>query len=111
MSINLQALGSFEPDELRLLYRTFDDVWSELTPKTHPSIYERTRTAIANALIQAAMAGERDPEKLWCHAMHRARALSTLYWMATDQAPPQDQVQRGLDLSSTPALAARSENS
>jgi hypothetical protein len=37
--------------------------------------------------MQAAMAGERDPERLWCHAMSRGRALSTLYWMTIDKLP------------------------
>ena len=68
MSIDLRTLGSFELDALAVLYRAFDDVWSELRPRTHPLIYDATRTAIANAPMQAAMAGERDPEKLWCHA-------------------------------------------
>jgi hypothetical protein len=84
MSANLQSLGSFDPVELRVLYQAFDDVWSELEAKTDPAIHGVTRNAIATALVQAAFAGERDPERLWCHGMQRARALTTLYWMTTE---------------------------
>jgi hypothetical protein len=85
MPTDLQSLGSFDPVELRVLYQAFDDVWSELESKTDPAIHGVTRNAIATALVQAAFAGERDPEKLWCHGMQRARALTTLYWMAAER--------------------------
>jgi hypothetical protein len=84
MAADLQSLGSFDPVELRVLYQAFDDVWSRLEPQTDPAIHSMTRNAIATALVQAAFAGEHDPEKLWCHAMQRARALTTLYWMAAE---------------------------
>src|SRR5262245_26673467 len=86
MSIDLQPVGSLEPDVLAVLRRAFDDVWLQVEPQTRLVIRDATRDAIATALIQAAMSGERDPEKLWCHAMNRARALSTLDWMSK-QAP------------------------
>jgi hypothetical protein len=84
MSVDLKAFGSFDPGVLHILYQVFDDVWSTLAPKTDPGIRDGTRNIIATALIQAAMTGERDPERLWCHAMNRARALSTLYWMSSE---------------------------
>jgi hypothetical protein len=87
MPINQQSLGSFDPGVLAVLYQAFDDVWLQLEKTTAPDIRDTTRNAIATALIQAAMGGERDPEKLWCHAMNRARALSTLHRM-TNQEPP-----------------------
>src|SRR5262245_48756974 len=87
MSSDLQPLGSFGPDVLTVLTHTFDDLWLQLEGQTALALREATRDAIATALIQAAMGGERDPEKLWCYAMNRARALSTLHWMTT-QAPP-----------------------
>jgi hypothetical protein len=80
MPINQQSLGSFDPSVLAVLYHAFDDVWLQLEKTTAPDIRDTTRNAIATALIQAAMGGERDPEKLWCHAMNRARTLSTLHW-------------------------------
>jgi hypothetical protein len=88
MPVDLQSLGSFDPVELRILYQAFDDVWAELERKTDPTIHADIRTAIAGALMQAAFAGERDPEKLWCHAMHRARALNTLFSMANESSGP-----------------------
>ena len=84
MSIDLTTLGSFDPETLRILSRAFDDVWSALEPEAHPGIHAATRDVIATALMQAAMAGERDPERLWCHAMNRARVMSMLYQMGRD---------------------------
>jgi hypothetical protein len=78
--------GIFEPDMLAVLYRAFDDVWSELRSKTDPAVHEVTRNAIATALMQAALGGELDPAKLRSHAMGRARALSSLYWIANQAA-------------------------
>ena len=92
MSRDLPTLGSFDPDTLRVLYKAFDDVWLELGPKTAPAIREATRNAVASALMQAAVAGERDPERLWCHALNRGRALSTLYWMTTETQPQRDAI-------------------
>jgi hypothetical protein len=89
MSINLQPLGSFDPGALAVLYQAFDDVWLQLEGATRPDLREITRNAIAMALIDAAMSGERDPEKLWAHAMRRGRAVCTLDWMAQESpAPP-----------------------
>ena len=89
MSINLQSLGSFDPGALAVLYQAFDDVWLQLEGTTCPDLREITRNAIAMALIDAAMSGERDPEKLWAHAMRRGRAVCTLDWMAQESpAPP-----------------------
>jgi hypothetical protein len=85
MPNDLQSPGSFDPDMLAVLNRALD-VWLQLEGQTALAIRDATRDAIATALIQAAMGGERDPEKLWCHAMNRVRALSTLQWMS-DQAP------------------------
>src|SRR5262245_60929433 len=85
--MTLQSLGSLDPVVLAILHNAFDDVWLQLEGTLSPTLREATRDAIATALIQAAMGGERDPEKLWCYAMNRARALSTLHWMTT-QAPP-----------------------
>jgi hypothetical protein len=79
--IDLQSPSSFDPEALVVLYQAFDDVWLQLEEATPPDLREATWNTIARALLQAAMAGERDPEKLWCHAMSRARALSTLYSM------------------------------
>ena len=81
LSRSLEARGSFDPVELGVLYQAFDDVWLELAPHIDPVIHELARRTIASALMEAAIGGERDPEKLWCHGMHRGRALSTLYWM------------------------------
>ena len=89
MPVDLKTLGSFDPDTLALLYQAFDDVWLQLEGTTSAELRDATRNVIATALIQAAMGGERDPEKLWCHAMSRARSLSTLYWM-----PPPPELQR-----------------
>jgi hypothetical protein len=86
MPNDLQSLGSFDPEVLAVLHRAFDDVWLQLEGRTALAIRDATRDAIATALIQAAIGGERDPEKLWCHAMNRARALSTLQWMS-EQSP------------------------
>src|SRR5262245_29840396 len=88
MPTNLQSLGSLAPGVLAILYKAFDDVWLQLEETTDPDIRDATRDAIAAALIQAAMGGERDPEKLWCHAMNRARALSTLHWMSRQVPSP-----------------------
>jgi hypothetical protein len=85
MAIDLQSIGSFDPDVLAVLYRAFDDVWLQLEGQTEPALHDATRDAIATALIQAAMAGERDPEKLRCYAMNRARALGTIYWMSKQE--------------------------
>jgi hypothetical protein len=85
MPINQQSLGSFDPGVLAVLYQAFDDVCLRLEKTTAPDMCDATRNAIATALIQAAMGGERDPEKLWCHAMNRARALSTLHWMSNQE--------------------------
>ena len=86
--MKLQSLGSLDPDVLAILHNAFDDVWLQLEGTLSPTLREATRDTIATALIQAAMGGERDPEKLWCHAMNRARALSTLHWMTTQAPPP-----------------------
>ena len=86
MPNDLQSPGSFDPDILAVLNRAFDDLWLQLEGQTALAIRDATRDAIATALIQAATGGERDPEKLWCYAMSRARALSTLQWMS-EQAP------------------------
>jgi hypothetical protein len=80
------SLDFLDREMLTILDETFDAIWSTLEPVTNPAICEASRNIIRTALLQAAKAGERDPEKLWCHAMARARALSTLYWMTT-QAP------------------------
>ena len=85
MPIDLQSIGSLDPDVLAVLYRAFDDVWLQLEGQTETALHDATRDAIATALIQAAMAGERDPEKLWCYAMNRARALGTIYWMSKQE--------------------------
>jgi hypothetical protein len=94
MPINLQSLGSFDPEALAVLYQAFDDVWLQLEGTTRPDLREATRNTIATALVQAALSGERDPEKLWCHAMNRARALRALYWMA-EQVPSPPALSKG----------------
>jgi hypothetical protein len=86
--MKLRSLGSLDPDVLAVLHNAFDDVWLRVERTVSPNLREATRDAIATALMQAAMAGERDPEKLWCHAMNRARALSTLDWMSKEVPPP-----------------------
>jgi hypothetical protein len=86
MSVN--SLGSFDPEALAVLYQAFDDVWLQLEETTRPDLRDATRNTIARALLQAAVAGERDPEKLWCLAMSRARALSTLYSMLEAKQEP-----------------------
>jgi hypothetical protein len=88
--MKLRSLGSLDPDVLAILYNAFDDVWLQVERTVSPNLRQATRDAIATALMQAAMAGERDPEKLWCHAMNRARALSTLDWMSKEVPPPLD---------------------
>jgi hypothetical protein len=56
------SVASFDPQQLAVLYRAFDDVWAELEPDTAEGLYEAMRNAIASALIQAAMNGERDED-------------------------------------------------
>jgi len=105
MPNDLQSPGSFDPDVLAVLNRAFDDVWLQLEGQTALAIRDATRDAIATALIQAAMGGERDAEKLWSHAMSRARALSTLQWMS-EQAPLTPTYSQGagiVDTSRAPA--------
>ena len=81
VAMPVNSLGSFDPEALLVLYQAFDDVWLQLEDTTGPDARDATRNAIAAALIQAAMRGERDPEKLWCHAMSRARALRAVSLM------------------------------
>jgi len=77
---NLNSPDAFDPGELALLRRVFDDVWNELAPHTGAELHNATKNAIAAAIMHAAIGGERDPERLWCYAMARSRALSTIYW-------------------------------
>jgi hypothetical protein len=79
------SFRSFDPEALAALYQAFDDVWLQLEGSARPDLREATRNAIATALIDAAMSGERDPEKLWSHAMRRGRAVCTLDWMAAQE--------------------------
>ena len=90
VAMPVNSLGSFDPDTLAVLYQAFDDVWLQLEETTRPDLREATRNAIATALIDAAMSGERDPERLWCHAMRRGRAVCTLDWMAEQDLPQPD---------------------
>jgi hypothetical protein len=79
MAITSQSPSTFDPDELALLRRAFDDVWLALQSKIDPAIAEPARTFIAKSIMEAAVNGERDPERLWCHGMSRARGLIN-YW-------------------------------
>ena len=83
----IKAADYFGPGELNLLRRTFDDVWRELRPHAQGVLRDLTRETIGKAIMQAAMAGERDPEVLWCQAMIRAKGLATVFEQASDQPP------------------------
>jgi hypothetical protein len=69
----------FDPEELELLYRIFDDVWLALESAIDPAMAQTACSFIATAIIHAAVQGERDRELLWCQGMRRARALIR-YW-------------------------------
>ena len=82
------GLGSFDPDRLRTLYGVFDEAWAQLKPETDLALHKQTRNAIATALLQAALNGERDRQKLLQHGMNRARALSRAYWAMPRSSVP-----------------------
>jgi hypothetical protein len=62
MPINLQSLGSLDPEALAVLYQAFDDVWLQLEETTRPDLREATRNTIARALLQALRAASVIPK-------------------------------------------------
>ena len=57
----MRAGASFDPETIDLLRRTLDRCWDELRP------YQRTtisKTLLAERILAAAAAGERDPVRL-----------------------------------------------
>ena len=58
--------ASFGPDTLKVLYHAFDDAWASVAGNfgDDPSVIERARVRLANALLSVASEESRDAEAL-----------------------------------------------
>jgi hypothetical protein len=59
-----QSIGSasYGPDELKILFKAFDEAWAAIAPTTsgRASAIEATRIRLANVILGLASGGERD---------------------------------------------------
>src|SRR4051794_22994994 len=76
---------SFDPATLAVLYRAYDDAWANVASHLDSSLHVLARNLIANTIMIAAEHGERDPERLWCMAVSKARAVTGTYWTRSFQ--------------------------
>ena len=64
-----KAVTGFEPDTLVLLQRAYDEACALLQEAKGAYPDEKTRTALAQVIVQHAMKGERDFDKLTAFAL------------------------------------------
>jgi hypothetical protein len=62
--VRLGEVGTFSPDEVRILVAAFDKAWDSVAasraPASEPEQHGWARDVLAKAIIQSAKAGERD---------------------------------------------------
>jgi len=58
--------AAFGPETLNVLYRAFDEAWASVAGNfgDDPSVVDRARIRLANALLSVASEESRDPEVL-----------------------------------------------
>jgi hypothetical protein len=65
---------SFDEATLQLLYRAFDAAWAELASQIPPRRHVDMRAIALTAIMNAAVAGERDPAALTSRAREEVAA-------------------------------------
>jgi hypothetical protein len=62
----IARVTSFGPDDLRVIFKAYDDAWSEIAPKvgTDPRAVEMARMTLASIVLGLATAGALAPDGL-----------------------------------------------
>lgn len=58
--------GSFRPDQLKVLYKAFDDAWDVIAPSvsSRAAAVEAARMKLANVILSLAQSGNWDAEQI-----------------------------------------------
>ena len=66
--------GALDPALARILVDAYDAVWARVEPLTTAANSALVEDAISDALLDMALAGQRDPTRLRAYALDRAHA-------------------------------------
>ena len=83
MVLRVHSVETFDPEELALLSRVYEDAWDELARSVPFAASGAAKEAAAVAIFDMARAGQRDPELLWCRAMREGKTAAFVHRVLT----------------------------